>query len=64
MVIPAATGQTLAASVRGMVVLSVVAALVAVNAMGDVVDPATGRHMGGSDPRSDGVALGYPASVP
>ena len=26
-----------------------------------VVDPATGRHTGGSDPRSDGVALGYPA---
>ncbi len=29
-----------------------------------VVDPATGRHTGGSDPRSDGVALGYPASAP
>jgi gamma-glutamyltranspeptidase/glutathione hydrolase len=26
-----------------------------------VVDPASGRHTGGSDPRGDGVALGYPA---
>jgi gamma-glutamyltranspeptidase/glutathione hydrolase len=24
-----------------------------------VVDPASGRHLGGSDPRGDGVALGY-----
>jgi gamma-glutamyltranspeptidase/glutathione hydrolase len=29
-----------------------------------VVDPASGRHLGGSDPRGDGVALGYPASDP
>jgi gamma-glutamyltranspeptidase/glutathione hydrolase len=29
-----------------------------------VVDPASGRHLGGSDPRGDGVALGYPASAP
>jgi gamma-glutamyltranspeptidase/glutathione hydrolase len=29
-----------------------------------VVDPASGRHTGGSDPRGDGVALGYPASDP
>jgi gamma-glutamyltranspeptidase/glutathione hydrolase len=28
-----------------------------------VVDPASGRHLGGSDPRSDGVALGYSPST-
>jgi gamma-glutamyltranspeptidase/glutathione hydrolase len=29
-----------------------------------VVDPASGRHLGGSDPRGDGVALGYSPSIP
>jgi gamma-glutamyltranspeptidase/glutathione hydrolase len=29
-----------------------------------VVDPASGRHLGGSDPRGDGVALGYSPSAP
>ena len=29
-----------------------------------VVDPASGRHLGGSDPRDDGVALGYSPSTP
>ncbi len=29
-----------------------------------VLDPASGRHLGGSDPRSDGVALGYSPSNP
>jgi gamma-glutamyltranspeptidase/glutathione hydrolase len=29
-----------------------------------VVDPTSGRHLGGSDPRSDGVALGYSPSTP
>jgi gamma-glutamyltranspeptidase/glutathione hydrolase len=29
-----------------------------------VVDPASGRHLGGSDPRGDGVALGYSPSSP
>jgi len=29
-----------------------------------VVDPASGRHLGGSDPRSDGVALGYSPPTP
>jgi gamma-glutamyltranspeptidase/glutathione hydrolase len=29
-----------------------------------VVDPGSGRHLGGSDPRSDGVALGYSPSNP
>jgi gamma-glutamyltranspeptidase len=24
-----------------------------------VIDPASGRHLGGSDPRSDGMAIGY-----
>jgi gamma-glutamyltranspeptidase/glutathione hydrolase len=29
-----------------------------------VLDPASGRHLGGSDPRGDGVALGYSPSTP
>jgi gamma-glutamyltranspeptidase/glutathione hydrolase len=29
-----------------------------------VVDPASGRHLGASDPRGDGVALGYSPSTP
>ena len=29
-----------------------------------VVDPASGLHLGGSDPRGDGVALGYSPSIP
>jgi gamma-glutamyltranspeptidase/glutathione hydrolase len=29
-----------------------------------VVDPASGRHLGGSDPRGDGLALGYSPSNP
>jgi len=29
-----------------------------------VVDPASGRHLGGSDPRGDGVALGYSPPAP
>jgi gamma-glutamyltranspeptidase/glutathione hydrolase len=29
-----------------------------------VVDPSSGWHLGGSDPRSDGVALGYSPSTP
>ena len=29
-----------------------------------VVDPASGLHLGGSDPRGDGVALGYSPSRP
>jgi gamma-glutamyltranspeptidase/glutathione hydrolase len=29
-----------------------------------VVDPASGWHLGGSDPRGDGVALGYSPSTP
>jgi len=29
-----------------------------------VVDPASGRHLGGSDPRDDGIALGYSPPAP
>jgi gamma-glutamyltranspeptidase/glutathione hydrolase len=29
-----------------------------------VVDPASGWHLGASDPRGDGVALGYSPSTP
>ena len=29
-----------------------------------VIDPKSGLHLGGSDPRSDGAALGYTAKKP